>query len=138
MDVKNVFLNGDLQEEVYMQTSPSYPHSSNQVCHLWRALYGLKQTPQAWFENFSSVVAQQGFTSSPHDIALFIRRSSAGITFILLYVEDMIINRNDSVGIRSLQHFLSQHFEIKYLGTLSYFFGLEVTSSSVGYYLSQA
>ena len=75
---------------------------------------------------FSSVVAQQGFTSSPHDIALFVRRSSAGITLILLYVDDMIITGNDSAGIRSLQHFLSQYFEMKDLGTLSYFLGLEV------------
>ena len=74
---------------------------------------------------------------SPHDTALFIQRSSAGITLILLYIDDMIITRDDSTGIRSLQHFLSQHFEMKDLGTLSYFLGLEVISSSNGYYLSQ-
>ena len=50
----------------------------------------------------------------------------------------MIITRDDSAGIRSFQHFLSQHFEMKDLGTLNYFLGLEVTSSSDGYYLSQA
>ena len=92
----------------------------------------------AWFEKFSSVVAQQGFTTSPHDTTLFVRRSFAGITFILLYVGDMIITREDSASIRSLQHFLSQHFEMKDLGTLSYFLGFKVTSSSNGYYLSQA
>ena len=73
---------------------------------------------------------------SPHDTALFVQRSSASITLILLYVDDMIITRDDSAGIRSLQHFLSQHFEMKDLGTLNYFLGLEVTSSSNGYYLS--
>ena len=60
------------------------------------------------------------------------------ITFILLYVDDMIITKDDSAGICSLQHFLSQHFEMKDLGTLSYFLGLEVTSPFDGYYLSQA
>ena len=65
-------------------------------------LYGLKQAPRAWFEKYSSVVSQQGFTSSPHDTALFVRRSSAGITLILLYVDDMIITGDDSAGIRSL------------------------------------
>ena len=49
----------------------------------------------------------------------------------------MIITKDDSAGICSLQHFLSQHFEMKDLGTLSYFLGLEVTSSFDGYYLSQ-
>ena len=138
MDVKNDFLNGDLQEEVYMQLPPSYPYSGNQVCHLRCALYGLKHAPWAWFDKFSLVVAQQGFTSSPHDTAFFVWRPSAGITLILLYVDDMTITRDYFVGIHSLQHFLSQHFEMKDLGTLSYFLVLEVTSSFDGYYLSQA
>ena len=71
MNVKNAFLNRDLHEEVYMQSPPGYPHSGSQVCRLRCALYGLKQAPRAWFEKFSSVVAQQGFTSNPHDTALF-------------------------------------------------------------------
>ena len=75
---------------------------------------------------------------SPHDTALFVQRSSTGITLILLYFDDMIITGDDSVGIHSLQHFLSQHFEMKDLGILNYFLGLEVTSSSDGYYLFQA
>ena len=72
IDVKNAFLNGDLQEKVYMQPPLGYTHSSRQVCHLRRALYGLKQAPRAWFEKFSLVVAQQGFASSPNDTALFV------------------------------------------------------------------
>uniref|UniRef100_A0A2N9J750 Reverse transcriptase Ty1/copia-type domain-containing protein n=1 Tax=Fagus sylvatica TaxID=28930 RepID=A0A2N9J750_FAGSY len=87
---------------------------------------------------FSSVVAQQGFTLSPYDSALFIRYTSTGITLILLYVDDMIITGDDTADIHDLQKFLSQHFEMKDLGTLSYFLGLEVTSSSDGYYFSQA
>uniref|UniRef100_A0A2N9IJ59 Uncharacterized protein n=1 Tax=Fagus sylvatica TaxID=28930 RepID=A0A2N9IJ59_FAGSY len=138
MDVKNAFLNGDLLEEVYMQPPPGYPDSQNQVCRLRRALYGLKQAPRAWFAKFSSVVAQQGFTPSSYDSALFIRHTSTGITLILLYVDDMIITGDDIAGICDLQKFLSQQFEMKDLGTLSYFLGLEVTSSSDGYYLSQA
>ena len=58
MDVKNAFLNGDLYEEVYIQPPPSYPHSGSQVCCLRCALYGLWQALRAWFEKFSSVVAQ--------------------------------------------------------------------------------
>ena len=58
LNVKNAFLNGDLQEEVYMQPLPGYTHSGRQVCHLRRALYGLKLVPWTWFEKFSLVVAQ--------------------------------------------------------------------------------
>ena len=75
---------------------------------------------------------------SPYDIALFFRRYSAGITLILLYVDGMIIIGDDSASIRSLQHFLSQHFEMKDLGTLNYFLGLKITLSSDRYYLFQA
>ena len=58
MDVKNASLNRDLQEEVYIQPPPGYPYLGSQVCRLHHALYGLKQAPRAWFENFSSVIAQ--------------------------------------------------------------------------------
>jgi hypothetical protein len=138
IDVKNAFLNGDLLEEIYMQPPPDYLDSQKQVCRLRRALYGLKQAPRAWFAKFSFVVAQQDFAPSPYDSALFICHTSTGITLILLYVDDIIIIGDDTAGIRDLQKFLSQHFEMKDLGTLSYFLGLEVTSSSDGYYLSQA
>ena len=69
---------------------------------------------------------------SPHDTALFVCKSFAGITLILFYVDDMIFTGDDFAGIRSLLHFLIQHFEMKDLSTLSYFLGLEVTSSSNG------
>jgi hypothetical protein len=106
MDVKNAFLNGDLLEEVYIQPPPDYPNSQNQVCRFRHALYGLKQAPRAWFAKFSSVVAQQGFTPSSYDSALFICHTSNGITLILLYVDDMIITGDDIAGIRDLPKFL--------------------------------
>ena len=90
-----------------MQPPPGYTHSGHQVCRLCHALYGLKQAPWAWFEKFNSVVAQQGFTLSPHDAALFVRRSSTGVTLIHLYVDDMIIIGDDLAGIRSFQHLVS-------------------------------
>jgi hypothetical protein len=138
MDVKNAFLNGDLGEEVYMQPPLGYDHPPHKVCRLRRALYGLKQAPRAWFAKFSSTIAQIGFVSSPYDSALFIRRSDAGLILLLLYVNDMIITKDDIVGICNLQQFLSQQFEMKDLGSLSYFLGLEVSSDQNGYYLSQA
>ncbi|GKU98443.1 hypothetical protein SLEP1_g11451 [Rubroshorea leprosula] len=72
MDVKNAFLNGDLEEEVYMKPPPGLHHPPNKVCRLRRALYGLKQSPRAWYAKFSATVSEFGFTSSPHDTALFI------------------------------------------------------------------
>uniref|UniRef100_A0A2N9EUN8 Integrase catalytic domain-containing protein n=1 Tax=Fagus sylvatica TaxID=28930 RepID=A0A2N9EUN8_FAGSY len=141
MDVKNAFLNGELTEEVYMQLPPGFsqpPGFSPKVCRLRRALYGLKQAPRAWFAKFSSTISQHGFSASSYDSALFFRRSDHGITLLLLYVDDMIITGDDVQGIQDLKRFLGQHFEMKDLGPLSYFLGLEVSSSSDGYYLTQA
>jgi hypothetical protein len=134
MYVKIAFLNGDLSEEVYMQPSPGL---SYKVCHLYRALYGLKQAPRAWFVKFSAIVFSLGYSISSYDFALFIRCMDRGIILLLLYVDDMIVIGDDSIGI--LEFILSQHFEMKDLGTLGYFLGLEIySSSSDSFYLTQA
>jgi hypothetical protein len=133
MDVKNAFLNGDLSEEVYMQLSSRLSPSTNKVCRLRRALYGLKQAPRAWFAKFSATVSRLGYSINSYDSTLFIRCTDRGTILLLLYVDDMIIT-----GIQELKQFLSQHFEMKDLGPLSYFIGLEISSSSDGYYLTQA
>ncbi|GKV19316.1 hypothetical protein SLEP1_g29596 [Rubroshorea leprosula] len=112
MDVKNAFLNGDLEEEVYVKPLLGLNHPPNKVCRLRHALYGLKQSPRAWYAKFSTTVSEFGFTSSPHDTALFIR-------------------------VEELKQSLSQKFEMKDLGVLSYFLRLEVTSSDDGYLFSQ-
>ncbi|KAL5762227.1 hypothetical protein ACOSP7_018491 [Xanthoceras sorbifolium] len=138
MDVKNAFLNGDLTEEVYMKPPPGYDSPPNKVCRLRRALYGLKQAPRAWFAKFSTTIQQFGFLSSAYDSALFIRKTDHGCIFLLLYVDDMIITGDDVTGISDLKDFLRQHFEMKDLGHLSFFLGLEVSSDSNGFYLSQA
>ena len=95
MDVKNAFLNGELSEEVYMQPPPGLFVDSNKVCHLRRALYGLKQAPQAWFAKFSSTIFRLGYTASPYDSALFLRRTDKGTILLILYVDDMIITGDD-------------------------------------------
>jgi hypothetical protein len=138
MDVKNAFLNGDLSEEVYMQPPPGLSSPPNKVCRLRRALYGLKQAPRAWFAKFSATVSRLGYSIRSYDSALFIRRTDRGIILLLLYVDDMIITDDDSIGILELKQFLSQHFEMKDLGNLSYLLGLEISFSSNGFYLTQA
>jgi hypothetical protein len=138
MDVKNAFLNGELEEEVYMRPPPGYTCQENKVCRLRKALYGLKQAPRAWFAKFHKTITQLNFASNAHDSALFTRKTENGTVVLLLYVDDMIITGDDSIGIEELKQFLCQHFEMKDLGPLSYFSGFEVLSSSDGLFLSQA
>ena len=138
MDVKNAFLHEDLTVEVHMRPPLGYDHPPNMVCRLRRALYGLKQAPRVWFSKFSSTICQFGFSSSSYDHARFVHCTNNGWIQLLLYVDDMIITGDDMNGISELKSFLSQHFEMKDLGNLSYFLGLEVSSNSDGYCLTQA
>jgi hypothetical protein len=138
MDVKNVFLNGDLTEEVYIQPPSRYSDCLDKVCLLPRALYSLKQAPRAWFAKFSDIVHHFVFSSSFHHTTLLIRKFDTGLILLLLYVNNMIMTWDDQFGIPDFKNFLHQQFEMKYLGGLSYFLGLEVSSGSTGYYLSQA
>ena len=132
MDVKNAFLNGDFTEKVYMQAPLGYSDCPDNVCLLRCALYGLNQASRAWFAKFSDIVHQFGFSSSPHDTTLFICCFDKGMILLLLYVDDMIITRDDHFSISDFKQFLHQHFEINDFGQLSYFLGLEVSSDSTG------
>ena len=137
LDVKNAFLHGDLHEEVYMTPPPGLQTSPGLVCRLRRALYGLKQAPRAWFERFSSVIEAAGFTASIHDSAMFTHTSTRGRTVLLLYVDDMILTGDDPAYISFVKQKLCETFLMTDLGHLRYFLGIEVTSDSRGYRLSQ-
>ncbi|KAL4035955.1 hypothetical protein IC575_004669 [Cucumis melo] len=138
MDVKNAFLNGTLSEEVYMKPPSGITPPPQKVCLIRCALYDLKQAPRTWFATFSSTITQLGFTSTSHESTLFTRQTSNGIVLLLLYVDDMIFTGDDPQAISDLQCYLGKHFEMKDLGNLNYFLGLETSLSPNGYYLSQA
>ncbi|KAK1652283.1 hypothetical protein QYE76_070088 [Lolium multiflorum] len=137
LDVQNAFLNGELSEEVYMQPPPGYSIPDGMVCRLRRSLYGLKQAPRAWFERFASVVTAAGFSPSLHDPALFVHTSSRGRTLLLLYVDDMIITGDDPEYIAFVKARLRDQFLMTDLGPLRYFLGIEVSSTSDGFSISQ-
>ncbi|KAK1686412.1 hypothetical protein QYE76_047260 [Lolium multiflorum] len=137
LDVQNAFLNGELSEEVYMQPPPGYSVPDGMVCHLRRSLYGLKQAPRAWFERFASVVTAAGFSPSLHDPALFVHTSPRGRTLLLLYVDDMIITGDDPEYIAFVKARLRDQFLMTDLGPLRYFLGIEVSSTSDGFSISQ-
>jgi hypothetical protein len=139
LDVKNAFLHGDLEEEVYMDTPPGYTASSNTdvVCKLQRALYGLKQSPRAWFGRFSQAMKKYGFRQSNSDHTLFLKHQQGKVTALIVYVDDMIITGDDAEEIDKLQKQLATEFEMKNLGGLKYFLGIEVARSKKGIFLSQ-
>ena len=138
--IKNVFLHGDLAEDVYMEQPPGFvtQGKSGLVCKLCRSLYRLKQSPRAWFSRFSSVVQEFGMIRSAADHFVFYHYSSTGqCIYLIVYVDDNIITGSDQDGIQKIkQHFFS-HFQTKNLGKLKYFLGIEIAQSNSGVVISQ-
>ena len=128
LDVKNAFLHDNLDEEVYMDILPGYTRSAETkiVCKLERALYGLKQSPRAWFGRFSSTMRKYGYHQSNSNHTLFLKHRQSKVTTLIVYVDDMIIKGGDVEEISRLQEQLSTEFEMKNMGGLKYFLGIEV------------
>jgi hypothetical protein len=108
MDVKNAFLHGALQEEVYLDQPPRYEDMShpNYVCRLHKALYGLKQAPRAWHDKIAECLVTIGFHMSNADHSLYVRKSDEGIVVIMIYVDDLIVggdNEKEIEHVKSLR-----------------------------------
>ena len=139
LDIKNTFLHGDLQEEIYMEQPPGFVAQGEigKVCRLRKSLYDLKQSPCAWFGKFSQAVETFGMQKSTSDHFIFYKNSSSGIILLVVYVNDIVITRSDSKGMLSFKSFLHNLFHTKDLGMLKYFLGVEVMRSKQGIMLSQ-
>ena len=138
-DVKNAFLNKDPEEEIYMKIHYGFGSdlATKKVCKLKKALYELKQSPKVWFGKFGKVMKNMGYRESQGDHTLFIKHSdSGGITTVLVYVDDIILTRNDENERQTLRQCLTKEFEIKELGKLKYFRGIEVAHSKQGIFIS--
>lgn len=139
LDVNNAFLQGDLQEEVYMVQPPGFVDTDRptHVCRLRKAIYGLKQAPRAWYMALKHYLTASGFVNSHADASLFVRISHGTVTYILIYVDDIIVTGNHHLTINAVLTSLADRFSIKDPVDLHYFLGIEVTRNSQGIHLSQ-
>jgi hypothetical protein len=140
LDVSNAFLHGDLKERVYCQQPTGFADSARPtaVCELRRSLYGLRQAPRAWFTRFAQFVQTIGFQQARSDSSLFIFSSPAGMAYLLLYVDDMILSASSTALLQQIIARLKSEFAVKDMGALSYFLGIDVHRSSDGFFLSQS
>ena len=137
-DVNNAFLHGDLEEEIYMRKPPGYTKGGpSQVCKLLKSLYGLKQASRQWYSKFSSSLIDFGFIQSKADYSLFTKVTDHSFTALLVYVDNIIVTTDSMESVTQLQKFFDQKFNIKDLGALRYFLGIEVARSSKGIYICQ-
>ncbi|GKV36582.1 hypothetical protein SLEP1_g44695 [Rubroshorea leprosula] len=139
LDVKNAFLYGELDKDIYMEQPPGYVANSHPdfVCKLKKALYGLKQAPRAWYGKIAQYLQFCGYLASDSDHSLFVKKQSSLHVIVLLYVDDMIIIGNDEEEIARLQEELSIRFDMKNLGELNHFLDLEVENLENGIFITQ-
>jgi histone deacetylase 1/2 len=122
-----------------MQQPPGFedPRYPQHVCKLQRALYGLKQSPRAWYARLSDQLHELGFTSSKADTSLFIFDHEGVTIYMLVYINDIVLVGSSAIAIECLVQTLAQTFPIKDLGRLDYFLGIEASYTSQGMVLSQ-
>jgi len=139
MDVKSAFLNGVLEEEVYVEQPLGYMRRGEEkkVLRLKKALYGLKQAPRAWNERIDTYFKKNGYEQCPYEHALYIKKKGEDVMFIALYVDDLIFTGNNAELIEAFKEVMKKEFEMTDLGLMKYFLGLEVIQGKDGIFVSQ-
>lgn len=140
LDVKNAFLQGDLEETVYMHQPPGFVDRSRPgyVCKLNKAIYGLKQASRGWNSKFSSFLKLMGFVQSKADPSLFIFRKGRDCAYLLLYVDDILLTTSSTALLRRVIDKLRTAFPMTYLGKVHHFLGIKAEFNTKGLFLSQA
>jgi len=129
MDVKSAFLNGELQEEVYVQQPPGFVDDKHKykVFQLRKALYGLRQAPRAWNQKLDAELLSLGFTRCVDEHGMYTHGEGGGRLIVGVYVDDLIITGGDAGAVAKFKMQMRNIFRMSDLGLLSYYLGLEVT-----------
>lgn len=126
MDVKCAFLNGQLNEEIYMSQPDGFGDGTASVCKLNRSLYGLKQASRMWNERFHQYMVKIGFNRCMNDHCLYTKQGNGGICYILLYVDDLLIVSADMKLIKVIKSMLLKEFEMTDLEEANNFLGINI------------
>ncbi|KAL0402265.1 UNVERIFIED_CONTAM: Retrovirus-related Pol polyprotein from transposon RE1 [Sesamum latifolium] len=139
MDVKNAFLHGELDREIYMNQPTGFLNLDHPeyVCKLRKALYGLKQAPRAWYGKIVEFLTHGGYLMISADSSLFIKAKERKLAVVLVYVDDLIITGDYEEEVLQTKENLSVRFQMKELGHLKHFLGLEVDLCETGMFLHQ-
>ena len=139
MDVVTAFLNGELQEDIYMQQPPGYevPGKEGLVCKLKRSLYGLKQAPRVWNKSFQEFMIRLGLKQSTADPCVFIQDEAKVKTIVAVYVDDLIVMATSTEKLNDIKKALSRRFKMKDMGPLHYCLGVSIIQNADGIWLHQ-
>nr|GEX36068.1 hypothetical protein [Tanacetum cinerariifolium] len=129
MDVKIAFLNGELNEVVYVSQPKGFvdPEHPMHVYRLKKALYGLKQAPRAWYDKLSKFLISTGFSKGVVDPTLFTRRTRKHILLVQIYVDDIIFASTGPKSCDLFAHEMNSTFKMSMIGQMSFFLGLQIS-----------
>jgi transposase InsO family protein len=130
IDVKTAFLNGDLTDITYCEPAPGYAGEKGMVWKLKKALYGLRQAPRAWHDCLVKALVAGDFVVSQADPGLFMKQTKHGVTFLITYVDDMIIAGADLSEVETVKKYLAKVFDVTDLGEVAHFLGNIVVRNS--------
>ncbi|CAI7846029.1 unnamed protein product [Closterium sp. NIES-54] len=126
MDVTTAFLNGVLEEEIFMAHPEGFDDGSGRVLRLKKALYGLKQAPRQWYLKLRGDLEEIGFTPSMADHSLFMLGEGEQRSFMVVYVDDILIFSTSSDLVKEVMLKLQDNFKCKFLGDVSFYLGLHI------------
>lgn len=128
LDVKSAFLNGTLQEEIYVEQPEGFVEQGEEekVYLLKKALYGLKQAPRAWYSKIDEHLSSLGFEKSLSEATLYVKRKENDVLIVSLYVDDLLITGGNAELVDEFKEEMKQVFEMTDLGLMSYFLGMEI------------
>ncbi|WKA07524.1 hypothetical protein VitviT2T_025341 [Vitis vinifera] len=140
MDVKSAFLNGFINEVVYVEQPPSFQSFNfpNHVFKLKKALYGLKQTPRAWYERLSKFLLKKGFKMEKIDTTLFIKTKENGMLLVQIYVDDIIFGATNVSLCKEFSKCMHSEFEMSMMGELNFFLELQIKQLKEETFINQA
>ena len=133
MDVKSAFLNGYINEEVYVKQPPGFEDFKNpsHVFKLIKALYGLKQAPRAWYDSLSTFLYEKGFEKGKVDKTLFIKKIKGNTLLVQVYVDDIIFGSTNKDLCEEFSLMMSM------MGKMNYFLGLQIKQLKDGIFINQ-
>jgi hypothetical protein len=140
MDVKSAFLNGFLEEEVYVKQPPGFesvefPHK---VYRLRKALYGLKQAPHSWYGRLRGFLFSKGFEMGKVHKTLFLLGRGDDILIVKVYVDDIVFGGSSHSLIARFAEVMSKEFEMSMMGELQFFLKLQIKKAKEGSFVLQA
>ena len=125
-DVKNAFLHGVIDKEVFMTQPDGYDDGSGRVWKLKKSLYGLKQAPMLWYQTISRVLEEAGFVKSEGDAALFSKGEGEGKVWLLIYVDDILAASKSEGELRAVTELLESKFIMKQISPVQKYLGMEI------------